>query len=167
MRHTPPLRGVYLALPLVLACSSKQPAVVAAAPAPEAPTANAEEAASDAAAPRLVDEKVTVVNPTKFTINVELSSAAPDQEPGEPTSFGPIEPGGEASGSIRVWTNGSFTVLARWEAGGEPIESRPYTAMLQPTEPLTPVTVTLNIPYDSGSMGLWSAVEWEMPPGME
>ena len=102
-------------------------------------------------------------NPTAFAITVELSSASPDRDDGDSTSFGPIEPGGEASGTIQVWTDGSFSIVAKWEAGGKPRESRPYTAILQPGDPLTPVTATLDIPYESGSMGLWGNIAWEMP----
>lgn len=116
--------------------------------------------------PRRVEEKVTVKNPTAFEIQVELTSAAPDKE-AESASFGPIPPGGEGSGTIGAWTHGSFTVVATWKAGDEEVRSRPYTAMLSPDEPVTPVTVTLDMPYESGTLGVWKDVQWEMPPGME
>lgn len=113
-----------------------------------------------------IDEKVTVVNPTKWPVHVTLTSAAPGGDE-QSSDFGPIEPGGRASGTIAVRTDGAFTVVASWtpEAGGPTVSSRPFTAQLSPDEPVTPVTCTLNVPYDSGSMGVWSSVEWEMPPG--
>ncbi len=162
-----------LGLLLAAGCGAKDAKIEAPAPtaaATETPAAETEPTEStDAAAveAKLVAEKVTVKNPTKFAIMVELSAAAPDQDDSATVSFGPIEPDGQGSGTIDVWTNGSFSVLAKWEAGGEARESRPYTAVLDPASPLTPVTCTLNIPYESGSSGLWSGVEWEMPPGME
>lgn len=162
---------------LLAGCASSTPAPTPAAEAAaepaaepvvaEAPAADPLPAQENAVEPQHLDEKVTVVNPTAYTIDVKVVAAAPDKEPAE-VSFGPIAPGEQASGNLMVWNHGTFTVTASWDnADGEHTESRPYTAAMSPADPVTPVTLTLDIPSSSGSMGLWKGVEWEMPPGME
>jgi len=166
---TPLARCATLLLGLALAGCAKQ---ATPSPAPEPAPAAPEPAAAPAQAPqpeggtveaKHVDEKVTVVNPTSRDIMVELSSGAPDKEE-ETSTFGPVAAGEQGSGTIGVWTNGSVTVVASWDVDGKTVKSQPYTATLDPSEPLTPVTCTLNIPYDSGTLGVWSKVSWEMPP---
>ncbi|MBT3219732.1 MAG: hypothetical protein HN348_11620 [Proteobacteria bacterium] len=114
----------------------------------------------------VVNEKITVRNPTPHTIDVTVTASAPGQKEQEVT-FGPIAPSEEDSGSIDVWTHGSFAIVASWKIDGKAIQSQPFTAMLEPTLPLTPVTLTLNSPYESGTLGVWSQVEWDMPEGMD
>ena len=139
-------------------------ACVKAAP-PGVPTPQ-DQTATEVVQGARVGEKITVRNPTPHTIDVSVTASAPDQED-EVVTFGPIASGEEGAGSIDVWTHGAFTVVASWKIDGSVIRSQPYTAMLDPAEPVTPVTLTLNSPYESGTLGVWSNVEWEIPPGME
>jgi len=118
--------------------------------------------AEDNEKPRYVKESVTVINSTSHEVTIKLESKSPNQK-NEDAQFGPIKPKEKGDGIIGVWTNGSFMVHAYWKAEGKDILARTYTANLNPSDPLTPVTLTLTNPY--GNYGLWS-VAWEMPPGM-
>lgn len=135
---------------LGIACA-KAPPVPAPVPAP---------APENAVSARQVDEKVTVVNTTPNPVQVKLSSEGPSRAPAAST-FGPIAPGEQASGTISVWTDGSFTIHATWTAAdGTEKTSRPFTAVITPTDPITPVTATLKL---IGSFGTWSQVVWDPP----
>ena len=110
-----------------------------------------------------IDEKITISNPTSFTIHVTVTGDSPEQESTK-TQWGPIKPGDKGSGVLSVWSDGSMTVQAHWKTqAGKAVSSRPYTANFQPNTPITPVTLTLNIPYSSGSFGTWQSVIWEDP----
>jgi len=110
-----------------------------------------------------VDEKVTISNPTSFTIDVSVRSSSPNGKERK-IKFGPIKPNAKGSGVIPVWPDSSMTVLAHWKTKeGKEITSRPFTATFKPGVPITPLTLTLNIPYSSGDFGVWQSVVWEEP----
>lgn len=150
------MRGALPAIVLgLVACGPKSALPAGPAPATGAPVAA-----------RRVDEKVTVENSTPYAVHVDLTSNGPDRED-ETKSFGPVGAGASGSGTIPVWTDGSFTVVAKWTVNGAEVVSRPYTAVLSPDEPVTPVSVTLTSPYQSGTLGVWTNVAWETPAGTD
>lgn len=123
-----------------------------------------DEKAKPPSKPSLLDEKITVVNETSYTITKVRIKAICDGGKEENIEFGPVAVNGRSSGQIKVSTNGSFTVEAIQVIAGAEMVSRPFQAMLDPAEPLTPLTLTLKTVVP-GSAGVWQGVDWDQPTG--
>jgi hypothetical protein len=103
-----------------------------------------------------IDMAVTVVNPTAYAVTVALASTVPGK-PDESASIGLIPPGGRGSGTIGVWTNGSFTVDASWQRGEGTHNTGRWMAGLDPERVDQPsaCTMTLDL-YSEDKMGNFS-----------
>lgn len=119
--------------------------------------------------PQVFTEKITVVNETAIEITAVRCTASADDQPDVEAVFGPVAPGGRASGELQAYRSGSFSVVAEQTMEGVVTPTRPFKAVLSPGDVVTPVTLTLrSIPWgSSGTMSLWQGVEWEPPPGHE
>ena len=168
----------FACLSLTLSCASQRSSL------PQKPTADASASVNSTNAPvgtqnkalvqktatqgedgesTAVMEKVTVNNPTSFIIRGEIKATGPNKESAN-VLFGPIPAGESGTATIKTWPGGSFVVTANWEsAAGKKVVSRPFQANLAPEDPITPVSLTFNIPYSSGTLGVWKSVEWEPP----
>lgn len=121
------------------------------------------------AEPKQIDEKITVVNETDIKIEIVKCKAIAEGKKETSVSFGPIPAKGSASGTLKVWNTGSFTVEAVQKMQGKEVTTAPFKAVLNETDPITPVTLTLkSIPWgQSGTKSLWQGVDWEMPKDMK
>jgi len=134
---------------LTLACAKPPMQPATPTPAPEKPMSE-----------QSISEKVTVVNTTPNPVTVKVTYEGPNRPSSEAT-FGPIAAGEKGSGEIAIFHDGQFVITASWTAAdGSAKVSRPYTAEISPSDPITPVTATLSL---MGSFGMWSSVVWDPP----
>lgn len=107
-------------------------------------------------------QRVTVVNPTSWALDVDLVSEQEGRVAVTET-FGPIAAGGRGTGTVAVDAGGTLRVTARWTAAGEAFVSRTYTVVYG-ENPVTPVTLTLESPDDG--LGVWTSVLWDSPTAL-